>query len=113
MVKLFGILAAMIASPAPPDVAAPPVRFVAESVDQGIRIQVIGAGETGYEASFELEVTSEGNRSLHRGSVVLEAGQPVILSTVTVGLQAGRPWRASLKVEPKGRQAYEQVQSSS
>jgi hypothetical protein len=93
--------------------AVPPVRFVAEPVAQGIRIQVIAAGDAGYEAAFELEVASEGNRSLHRGSVVLEEGQPVILSTVTIGVAAGRPWRAALKVEPRGRQAYEQVETSS
>jgi hypothetical protein len=80
---------------------------------QGIRIQVIGSADANYEASFVLEVASEGNRSLHHGTVALEPGQPVTLSTVTVGVPAGRPWRASLKVEPRGRQAYEQVESSS
>jgi hypothetical protein len=113
MIKLLGILAAMIAPTAPGAESERPVRMVAESVTQGIRIQVVASADANYEASFVLEVASDGNRSTHKGSVALEPGQPVTLSTVTVGVPAGRPWRASLKVEPRGRESYEQVESSS
>jgi hypothetical protein len=113
MFKLLGILAAMIAPIGSRAESQHPVRMVAEPVQQGIRIQVIGSADANFEASFVLEVASEGNRSLHHGTVALEPGQPVTLSTVTVGVPAGRSWRASLKVEPRGRQAYEQVESSS
>jgi hypothetical protein len=113
MIKLLGILAAMIAPTAPGAGSEQPLRMVAESVSLGIRIQVIGSADANCEASFTLEVSSDGNHSIHKGTVALEPGHPVTLSTVNVGVPAGRPWRASLKVESRGQQAYEQVASSS
>ncbi len=90
----------------------PPIHLSTESLPHGVRVQVIGAASATYEASFHLEVTSEGNRSVHRGSARLEGGEPVILSSVTLGSEGTRPWRAHLRVEPRGHSAYEQTEAS-
>jgi len=74
MLKLVGVLAAVMSSlPGAPagGEPRPPIHLVAEPVPQGIRIQVIGASAAEYEASFSLEVSSEGNRSVHHGSATL------------------------------------------
>jgi len=115
MAKIMGILPALMASIAaqPAEEGRQPIHLRAESVAEGIRIQVIGTSRVDYDASFSLEVTSGGNRTLHHGSARLHDGNVVILSTVTLGKVGKRPWRAHLRVEPRGGIPYEQVEASS
>lgn len=101
-----GLLAAVTA-------AEPPIRLVAETVPQGVRIQVVGAANADLAAAFTLEVDGDGNRSVHHGSARLaRAGEPVVLSSVTLGLAPGRPWHAQLRVQPEAQPGYEQSRSS-
>lgn len=115
MFKLLGVLAAMmstVSGNAGQEAGPAPIHLVAEPAGDGVRVRVVGASKAAYSASFSLEVTSDGNRSLHRGSVDLQAGDAVTLSTVTLGDAAPGRWRAHLKVEPQGGQAYEQTRTS-
>jgi hypothetical protein len=64
------------------------------------------------DATFTLEVTSEGNRSVHRGTARLEGGDTVTLSTVTLGNARPGEWRAHLRVEPNRQAPYEQTQTA-
>ena len=75
-------------------------------------IQVIGKSSMRYEATFLLEVEGGGNQSRHRGSAVLQPGEGVILSNLTLGLAQEAPWQARLRVEPRDGQPYEQVRTS-
>jgi hypothetical protein len=77
-----------------------------------MRFKVIGASKAQFEATFSLEVTGGGNQSRHLGSAKLAGGEAVILSTVTLGNVARGQWRALLRVESQGGEAYEQVRSS-
>ncbi len=115
MLKLLGALAAMTSSftgTEGQEGAAQPVQLVAQPVGGGVQVTVVGASKQPYAAVFSLEVTSAGNRSVHRGSVSLTGGEPATLSTVTLGNVAPGQWRAHLKVEPQSGQAYEQVRTS-
>lgn len=106
MLLAAGLVAAMT-------VPEPPVRLVTETVAQGVRIQVVGAAGVDAAATFTLEVDGDGNRSVHHGSARLAREvQPVVLSSVTIGLAPGRPWRAQLRVQPDTGLAYEQSRSS-
>jgi len=116
MLKLIGAVLTMIASSAggaggAGDKAAP-ITLTTSPVEGGIRFQVIGAPNATYQASFLLEVNSEGNQSRHQGSAALQPGDRAILSTVTVGVPARGQWRARLRVEPAGAEPYEQVATS-
>jgi hypothetical protein len=104
------MLGALVGSGAPGGGA--PIYLTSESVDDGIRFQVIGAASTRYDASFLLEVNGSGNHSRHQGSATLQRGDPVILSTVTVGVHPNSKWRARLRVEPAGSTPYEQILAS-
>lgn len=114
MFNFLGGLAAMIVSAAGSPAQAPstPIRVVAEPVAEGLRIRVIGASVAEYDADFVLEVTSGGNRSLHRGSARLGGGEPVVLSTVTLGGGVPAEWRAHLRVQPRGGEEYEELKAS-
>ncbi len=113
MLKLLGALAAMTSSfSGGQEGAAQPIRVVAEPVGGGVQVSVVGASKQPYAALFTLEVTSGGNRSVHRGSVSLTGGEPATLSTVTLGNAEPGQWRAHLKVEPQSGPAYEQVRTS-
>lgn len=92
--------------------AAAPINLIAEPVGESVRIQVVGASDRPYEASFSLEVEGGGNRSRHRGSATLRGGDAVTLSTVTIGLPPSAEWRARLRVEPREGEGYEQVRAS-
>lgn len=115
MFKLFGVLAAMMSSVSGnvgQERESVPIQLVAEPAGDGVRLRVVGASQAAYFASFALEVTSEGNRSLHKGSANLQGGDTVTLSTITLGNAAPGRWRAHLRVEPQDGQAYEQVRTS-
>jgi hypothetical protein len=108
----MGVFAAMM-SPVPAEAGAAgstPIYLVAEPLPEGVRIKVMGASERDYEATFSLEVMGGGNQSRHRSSARLRGGEPVTLSTVTVGTQA--EWTARLRVEPRDGEAYEQIRGS-
>jgi hypothetical protein len=113
MFKLLGALAAMTSSMS--GAAGPaggPIHLVAEPAGEGVRVRVVGSSEAPYAATFSLEVSSAGNRSLHRGSANLQGGEAVTLSTVTLGNAAPGQWRAHLKVEPQGEAGYEEIRNS-
>lgn len=115
MLKLLGALAGMmssLSSNAPQDRARQPIQLVAEPVDEGVRVRVVGSSHSPYAASFVLEVNGGGNRSVHNGSVNLSGGDTVTLSTVTLGNLAPGHWRAHLRVEPQAGQGYEQTRTS-
>lgn len=115
MLKLAGVLAAMTSSTSGASgqsEAPPPVNLVAEPAGEGVRVQVVAASRDPYAASFSLEVTSGGNRSVHHGSATLAGGEAVTLSTVTLGNAAPGQWRAHLTVQPQSGPAYEQVRTS-
>ncbi len=115
MLKLLGALAAMTSSFSASDGqkgAAQPILLVAEPFDGGVQVRVVGASKQPYAAVFSLEVTSGGNRSVHRGSVSLTSGEPATLSTISLGNAEPGQWRAHLKVEPQSGRAYEQVRTS-
>lgn len=115
MFKMIGALAAMTSSVfggAGEVPRAEPIQLVAEREGEGVRVQVVGASDRPYAAVFSLEVVSGGNRSIHRGSANLQGGEAVTLSTVRLGNAPEGQWRAQLKVEPQGSQAYEQVRTS-
>jgi hypothetical protein len=88
-----------------------PIFLSAEPEGGLLRVKVIGAPSVDYEASFSLEVTSNGNHSVHRGSASLKGGDAVTLSTVTLGGATGAEWRAHLKVESSNGASYEQVRT--
>lgn len=113
--KAFGIFAAMIpgATGASGMEGRPSILMVTTPVADGIRVQVIGTSDVNYEASFTLETESGGNRSVHRGSASFGGSAPVLLSTVTFGTVADGPWRAHLRVEPRGGPPYELAEGSS
>jgi hypothetical protein len=112
MLNLLGVFAAMVTSAPAGGGAAAPIRLVAEPAGDGVRFSVLGSSTADYQASFALEVHSEGNRSVHRGSARLGDGHPVILSTVTMGNARPGHWSARLVVEPVGGHAYEQVRET-
>ncbi len=112
--KLLSALAAMIALPnaKTTEGARQPIYLVVEPAGSDLRFRVMGASKAEFEASFSLEVTGGGNQSRHLGSAKLAGGEAVVLSTVTLGNVARGQWRALLRVEPQGGEAYEQVRSS-
>jgi hypothetical protein len=112
MFKMLGALAVITASANAAEPPAGPIQLIAEPAAEGLRIRVVGASEAPYSAVFSLEVTSGGNHSIHRGSANLQGGEAVTLSTVTLGNAQPGGWRAALRVEPQGSQAYEQVRTS-
>ncbi len=115
MLKVLGALAAMISSlsgQAGPSGGREPIRIIAEPADGGVRVRVVGSASAPYAASFSLEVTSRANRSVHRGSANLAGGESVTLSTVTLGNSPPGEWRAHLRVEPEGGEAYEEIRTS-
>ncbi len=115
MLKLLGALAGMMSSvsgTAGQGRAREPIQLVAEPAGEGVRVRVIGSSDAPYAANFDLEVSSGGNRSTHKGSVTLSGGETVTLSTVTLGNAAPGQWRAHLKVEPQAGQGYEQTRTS-
>jgi len=115
MFKLLGALAALtssVAGGAGQDPGPAPINLIVEPAGEGIRVQVVGASYAPYAAAFTLEVTSGGNRSLHRGSAALEGGGKVTLSTVTLGNAAPGQWKAHLAVQPEGSEPYDQVRTS-
>ena len=89
-----------------------PINLVAEPVDGGVRVRVVGSSSADFDAIFSLEVEGGGNVSRHRGSARLRAGDEVTLSTVTIGVAAPAAWRARLRVEPSSGKQYEQVRAS-
>jgi hypothetical protein len=89
-----------------------PINLVAEPVDGGVRVRVVGSSSADFDAIFSLEVEGGGNVSRHRGSARLRAGDEVTLSTVTIGVVAPAAWRARLRVEPSSGKQYEQVRAS-
>ncbi len=98
MFKLLGVLAAMMSSVsgnAGQEAGPAPIHLVAEPAGDGVRVKVVGASKAAYSASFSLEVTSDGNRSLHRGSVDLQAGDAVTLDCHVGERGAGPVARAS------------------
>lgn len=105
----LGALAVMTSASTSGGAVSQPIELVIKSVDQGIRVQVVGATDTAYEATFLLEVTSDGNRSIHQGSANIQNQSPVVLSTVSLAKAAVGRWRARLVVEPRGGKGYEQV----
>lgn len=114
MFKLLGAMTAM-ASLIPgtgDDRTETPIYLVAEPAEGGVRVQVLGKSKASYAASFALQVEAGGNVSRHLGSATLLGGEVVTLSTVTVGLAPAAQWRASLRVEPKSGNPYEQVRTS-
>ena len=113
MLKIIGAIAAMMTSAAGAEPNPPgPIYLVAEPAEQGVRVKVLGSPTGSYEAVFSLEVTSNGNRSVHHGSARLGSGEAVTLSTVTLGDAKPGEWRAHLRVEPRGSSAYEQTRTS-
>jgi hypothetical protein len=113
MLNLLGVLAAMVTSvPAGLGEEPVPIRLAAEPAGDGVRLTVLGASTAEYRATFAVEVQSEGNRSLHRGSARLGGGHPVVLSTITMGNARPGHWSARLTVEPQDGDAYEQVRTS-
>ena len=104
------MLASLTGAGAP--AAKAPIFLTRETVDGGVRFQVVGAPNASYRASFLLEVNGEGNQSRHQGSAALDAGARVVLTTVTVGVPERARWKARLRVEPEGAEAYEQVLAS-
>jgi hypothetical protein len=111
MSKLFGVITAMtsLVSDGSGDSGPGPIYLVAKPADEEVRFHVIGASSVALEAVFLLEVTNDGgNRSVHRGSARLRAGDVVTLSVVSVRPLGGE-WRAHLRVEPQGGEAYEQI----
>jgi hypothetical protein len=91
----------------------PPIFLIKESKNGGVRLQVMGQVAAPYAASFMLEVNgSTGNQSLHRGSAKLQPGVTVTLSSITFSVPAQGHWRARLRVEPLGAEAYEQILAS-
>jgi uncharacterized protein YfaS (alpha-2-macroglobulin family) len=119
MLNLLGAMAAMMSwtpSGGQDDGVLQPINMVVEPIGDGIRVRVVGASGTDYEAVYSLEVTSDvaggGNRSSHRGSANLRPGDAVTLSSVTLGEVTPGNWRAHLIVEPRGGKAYEQTRTS-
>jgi hypothetical protein len=112
MLKLLGVLAAMTSITGGEATGAAPIYLVAEPADEGVRFRVVGAPQSDLDASFSLEVSGGGNRSVHRSSASLRAGDTVTLSTVSLGGVRPGEWRAHLRVEPAGRAAYEQTKTS-
>lgn len=116
MLKLLGALAAMTSSfsgSQGQEGAVQPIHLVAQPVGGGVQVSVVGSSKQAYAASFSLEVTSGGNRSVHSGSVSLTGGERATLSTVTLGNTPPSEWRAHLRVEPEAGEPYEQIRTSS
>jgi hypothetical protein len=112
MLKLIGAVMAMLATNASGGSGRAPIFLTTQPVDGGVRIEVIGAPTSEYEASFQLEVVSPSGRSQHRGSSRIHGGDRATLSSVTVGVPANGAWRARLRVEPAGAEPYEQMAGS-
>lgn len=109
--SLIAVLAASLGIGAPE--AKAPIYLSTEDVAGGVRLQVIGAADTSYGATFVLEVSGgTGNQSRHQGSAELRAGDRAVLSTVTIGVPPQGKWRARLRVEPVGAEPYEQTAAS-
>ena len=102
-----------LASAGGADETKAPIYLIAEPTAGGVRVQVVGASDQPYDATFSLEVDGGGNVSRHRGSASLAGGAPVTLSTVTIGVRPPNGWQARLSVEPRHGEAYGQVRSSS
>ncbi len=113
MLKVLAAVMTMLAPGAGLKDAAPPIYLATQSVDGGIRIEVLGASLQTYEAAFRLEVSSASGRSEHRGSARLVPGEQVKLSTVVIAVPPNGTWRAKLRVDPSTGEHYEQSAGSS
>jgi hypothetical protein len=89
-----------------------PIYLVATPAAEGVCVRVLASSPEDYEASFTLTVTGNGNRSVHRASATLRAGEDVVLSTITLGASSPEGWRAAIRVEPLRGEPYEQMLES-
>ena len=99
-----------------PNVIEKPIQLVTESVDNGVRLIVVGDAAVPTEASYALEVSSDasggGNKSVQRGTARLVPGAATRLMTLTLGNIGDGKWSATLSVDPKpGRLYREQLGS--
>ena len=107
----LGILVAMTMASAPGP--ASPLHLVADPVDSGVRLRVVGSSAVACDASYELEVVGSagGNRSVQRGSARLAPGKQVVVATTTLGNRASSGWSATLRVDGCDGHRYEQVET--
>ena len=112
MLKLLGAMAALMSGAVAGEPSREPIMLVAEPVEEGVRVKVVGAPQHDLEATFSLEVTGAGNQSRHNGSASLRGGETVTLSTVTLGTAGPGQWQARLAVRLEDGKSYEQVRTS-
>src|SRR3712207_946877 len=65
MVKLLGAMAALMSEAVAGEHSGEAIRLVAEPVEEGVRVKVVGAPQHDLEATFSLEVTGARNQSRH------------------------------------------------
>lgn len=91
-------------------VTGKPIQLVTESVDNGVRLIVVGHAAVPTQASYALEVSSDaaggGNKSVQRGTAQLEPGAERRLITLTLGKSGHGKWSATLSVDPTPGRPY-------
>ena len=99
-----------------PDVTEKPIQLVTESVDNGVRLIVVGDASVPTEASYALEVSSDaaggGNKSVQRGTARLVPGAETRLMTLTLGNIGHGKWSATLSVDPNPGRPYREQRGS-
>lgn len=92
---------------------ASPLHLLAEPVDAGVRLTIVGSSRVACDTSYELKVVGAagGNRSVQRGSARLAPGKQVVIATTTLGNQASEHWSATLSVDSCDGKHYEQVET--
>lgn len=90
-----------------------PLRLVADQVDAGVRLQVIGSSPVACDASYKLQVVggAGGNRSVQSGKARLAPGKQVVIATTTLGNRASEQWSATLSVDACDGKRYEQIET--
>jgi hypothetical protein len=108
LASLAIVAAAMMSAPASAPTPVPgPIHLVVETLDDTVRLKVVGESDVALSAAYSLEVSGGGNRSLQRGQATLRPGVSATLVTLTLG--SGKDWAATLRVSPDGGQPYQRT----
>ena len=87
-------------------IEARPLRLEVTTENARSVVRVVAESAEPCSATYQLEVTNGGNRSVSRGTTTIVPGRPQTLASVGVGSHGGPDVTAKLVAQPCGRAPY-------